>query len=135
MSTIITDFSKSFVKLTIWQQDGARVEITSMGTKGVLYWARAASGHIVCGIDREGLDLIRVILGAMDQEEATALHFALADISKTGLDALEVDVNLTGEGSKFKITYRNAATNSPAYDYFDDVSLFLGRTPGYSHPG
>lgn len=135
MSTIITDFSKSFVKLTIWQQDGARVEITSIGTKGVLYWARAASGHIVCGIDREGLDLVLGILGAMDQEEEAALRFALADLSKTGLDDLEVDVNFTREGSKFKITYRDADTNSPAYDSFDEVPSLLVSTPGYSHPG
>lgn len=43
MHTIIRDFSKSFVKLTIWQRDGSRIEVTAIGAKGVLYWAKTST--------------------------------------------------------------------------------------------
>lgn len=134
MHMILTDFSKSFVKLTIWQRDGSRIEMTAIGAKGVLYWAKTSSGRVLVGIDRDGLDQVLRMLGTLDKEEAAALHFALTELSKTGLDALEVEVNLTGEGNKFKVAYRDVATDSPTYDAFEDVSVFLVSTPGYSHP-
>ncbi|ASP68616.1 hypothetical protein [Sinorhizobium meliloti] len=135
MHTIIRDFSKSFIKLTIWQPDGSRVETTALGTKGILYWARTSNGKVLVGIDRDGLDSILGILGSLEKEELAALHFALKDLREAGLEQLEVDVNLTGEGDRFKIAYRDVATDSATHDSFDDVSEFLVRKRGYSHPG
>ncbi len=132
MQTIIRDFSKSFVRLKIWQADGSYVETTSLSNKGVLYYARTPSGFPLVGIDRDGLDKILVILGALEKEERAALEFALKDLSGADLEQLEVEVDFTTAPAKYKLTYRDVAADVTMFEHLSDVTEFVRGRRGYS---
>lgn len=135
MQTIVKDFSRSFVRLKIWQADGSYVETTTLSNKGVLYWARTPSGFPLVGIDRDGLDKILVILGDLEKEERAALELALKDLSEADLEQLEVEVDLTTDTVRYKILYRDPVTDATVFDSFDEADALLRIKRGYSHPG
>ncbi|TAY88085.1 hypothetical protein [Rhizobium leguminosarum] len=132
MQAIITDFSQSFVRLKVWQADGSYVETTSLGQKGVLYWARTKAGKVLCGIDRDGLDAIRSVLGELEQEERAAIVFALQGLRDLRLQQLEVEIDLTAEVAKYKIAYRNPAADVAVFEGFVAAELPVRLNRGTS---